>query len=53
MIPGPPFPRAILEAFWLAPAAACALPEGPESNSEIYKQHSDAKKMNMGKLLHG
>jgi len=53
MTPGPPFPLATLDAFWLAPAAECVLPEGPESDSSIYKQDRDPKNMKMGKSMHG
>jgi hypothetical protein len=40
-IPGPPFPRPLLEALWLALAAAWLLTEGAESDSAIYKQYRD------------
>jgi len=51
-IPGPPFPRPLLDAFWLALAAACVLTEGPESDPTIYKQYRDWKEMIIGKLLY-
>lgn len=48
MTPGPPFPLVTLDAFWLAPAAECVLPEGPESNSAIYKQDRGSKEYENG-----
>lgn len=50
-IAGPPLPRPTLDAFWLVADAACVLPEGAESDSAIYKQYRDQKKMIISKLL--